>query len=823
MAAGTSFVGRAQELALITALFERGERLITLLGPGGIGKTRLALRHAADAAIVCDLAEATTAAAMCEVLCDALDVTLGPRAKLEAAIDPIGHVLAAHGEVLVVLDNFEQLVEPGAAALARWLELATAARFLVTSRERLKLAREVVLDIGPLELATDAVALFVDRARAACATWQPAAGDAAAIAEIVRRLDGFPLAIELAAPRCRVLSPAELAARLADGVDILDRGPRDGAARHATLADAIAWSVASLRPAERAALAQCTVFRGGFTIAAAEAVIDGAPVVDLLQALADKSLVTTRSVNGAIRFDLYASIRELVAASDRDCEERHAAYFVMLGERGIAKAPGSDGRRLLELERENLVAAHARAAARTDHAELAARAALVLDDVLAWRGPLSANLAMLDAALAGDRAAALPPVLLARVLEARGRALDASGDAAGARAELERALALAIVHADRATEARTRSSLCVLARKEHRHADALDQGTQALALCRALGDVRFEAFALGALGAIALERGELAEAGEMMTRARDLARAEGDRWVAAMTGAYLGHAHHETGQLELAAATFDDAVTTFGALGDRRMAAVFSLYRVMVDHELGELDRARAGYELAIAANRALGLVRFEGLGRACAAAVHAQLGDTAAAAAELELARGLLARAGDPALVLACELHALHARIALPGDGPSRAEAAKRELVRGNPLVGESDDVRFAMRILSAAIARAGSELAATDRLVVGRDGRWFRIAGAEVSLARHRALRLLVLALAETRVRSPGRALDWEALLAIGWPGERVATGGAHRVQVAIATLRRRGLHDVLARRDDGYLLDPRTPVELATIDDV
>ncbi|HET9988109.1 MAG TPA: AAA family ATPase, partial [Kofleriaceae bacterium] len=399
MAATTSFVGRAHELTLIAALFERGERLVTLLGPGGIGKTRLALRYAGEAAIACDLAEATTAAAMCEVMCDALDVTLGPRAKLDAAIDPIGHVLAARGDALVVLDNFEQLVDNSARALARWLELAPAAKFLVTSRERLKLAREVVLDVGPLELTTDAVALFVERARAARAIWQPTASDTAAIAEIVRRLDGFPLAIELAAPRCRVLAPGELAARLAEGLAILDRGPRDGAARHATLADAIAWSVDSLSPAERAALAQCAVFRGGFSIAAAEAVLDGgAPVVELLHALADKSLVTIRDVSGATRFDLYATIRELVAKSDPICETRHAAYYVALGERAIVKAPGSESRHRLELERENLVAAHARAAARLDHAELAARAALVLDDVLAWRGPLSANLALLDAA-----------------------------------------------------------------------------------------------------------------------------------------------------------------------------------------------------------------------------------------------------------------------------------------------------------------------------------------------------------------------------------------------------------------------------------------
>jgi predicted ATPase len=815
------FVGRVRELTWLADADARDERLVTLLGPGGIGKTRLALRHLEQKranAIFCDLSEASTLADWLELMCAALDVTLGPQAAQGDAVERLGHVIAMRGDLRVLLDNMEQLVDVAPKVLSTWRALAPDARFLVTSRERLRLQGEVVLDVDPLPRDSDGIALFHDRARAALGSWAPTVSDEHAIAAIVERLDGFPLAIELAATRCRLITPVELLARLETGLAVLDRGTRDGNPRHHTLASAVAWSVNTLLPVERAALGQCTVFRGGFTTVAAEAVLDGGPVLDVLQALVDKSLVTSRLIDGVRRFDLYASIRE-VASTVLDesarlaAEARHAAYYVVLGEE-LASQSGSNGRHALEAERDNLVVAHTRCALRGELAEFMARIALVLDEVFAWRGPLHANLSWLERALS----ATLPAALRGRLLEARGRNLGASGQSGEARAALEEALAIAIAEHDAVAEARARCSLCVLARRERQFDEAIRHGERALALCRELGRRRLEAHALGGLGAIALERGDLDEAVAMMERIRDIARAESDPWLEAMSLAYVGHAHHESGRFDDAAAAFDGSIAMLEATGDRRSAAVFALYRAMVEHERGDLEAARERYTASAEQLTTLAIPRFAGLGRACLGALLAQLRDRENATQTFEEARRLLDTTADPALQLALEIHRLHLLVT-DESGAARATVAERKLVAGNDLVAQSDDVRFAMRILARALGTAKPET--TDALLVAADGRWFQPPGAadRVSLFRNRALRRIMQAFAETRLTAPGRALGWEQVLALGWPGEQMLpTAGAHRVRVAISTLRSRGLRDVLLSRDDGYLLDPTVVVTLA-----
>jgi predicted ATPase len=815
------FVGRARELAWLAHADTRGERLVTLLGPGGIGKTRLALRHLEQTranAIFCDLSEASTLADWLELTCAALDVTLGPQATQGDAVERLGHVIAMRGALHVLLDNMEQLVELAPSVLSVWRTIAPDARFLVTSRERLRLQGEVVLDVEPLPRDSDAIVLFHDRARAAIGSWEPTISDEHAIAAIVERLDGFPLAIELAATRCRLITPVELLARLETGLAVLDRGTRDGNPRHHTLSSAVAWSVDTLPSAERVALGQCAVFRGGFTTTAAEAVIDGAPVLDLLQALVDKSLVTTRLVEGVRRFDLYASIRDVAAtildeAARLAVEARHAAYYVVLGE-ALASQSGSSGRHALEAERDNLVAAHARCSQRRELAEVTARVALVLDEVFAWRGPLHANLAFLERALT----ATIPAALQGRLLEARGRNLGASGRSVEARTALEEALAIAVAEHDEVAEAQARCSLCVVARRERQFDEAIRHGERALVLCRELGRRRLEAHALGGLGAIALERGDLDEAVAMMERVRDIARAEGDPWLEAMSLAYVGHAHHESGRFDDAAAAFEGAITMLEATGDRRSAAVFALYRAMVEHERGDVEAARERYTAAIEQLTTLAIPRFAGLGRACLGALLAQLHDGENATRAFDDARRLLDTAADPALQLALEIHRLHLLVT-DESGAARAAVAETKLVAGNSLVDQSDDVRFAMRILARALGAVKPE--STNALLVAADGRWFQPPGVaeRVSLFRNRALRRIMQAFAEARLTAPGRALGWEQVLALGWPGEQMLpTAGAHRVRVAISTLRGRGLREILLSRDDGYLLDPTVLVTLA-----
>lgn len=836
----SSFRGRAREIAELAALLERGERLVTVLGPGGVGKTRLALelaRTSAAGVVRCDLTEARAPRDLVAAACRALEIRLGPGASDADALGQLGRVLAARGSTLLLLDNLEPIAAAAAPAIAHLVEAAPRLRVLATSRERLRVRGEVALDLEPLPVpepgdeapaAYPSLQLFHDRARAVHAGWGSAPGDDAIVAAIVRRLEGFPLAIELCATRARVLDPASLLARVEGGFGVLAAGARDADGRHGTLARAIAWSFQLLAPAERSALAQASVFAGGFTLDAAEAVIEpgpGAPpVIDLLEALVDKSLV--RVDRGTGRFSLYSAVREHAAATLDELggaeriRARHARYYLDLGERLArdAEIRGGEPRRRLATERANVAAVHARALAAPGRAEEALRAALVLDEILAVEGPFREHLPSIDAALRAAEPAGADPRLHARALEARGRAHHAAGRSAEALADLERALAIALAAADRAAEARARSSLCVSLRVAGRLDEAREHGQRALALHREIGLPRFEVFSLGALAAIDLHAGHPEAAAPLFERAEALSRRLGDRWSEAMAVAFQAHAHQERGALPEAARAFDRAVGLFRALGDARHAAIFAGYLAGIAHEEGALAAAHDGYARAVAELSALGNVRFEGLFRAALGAVAAEQGRGDEARAAFDDAADRLDRAADPALRLALAVHRLH--LDLAARGPAAALAESAALLEESPLDASSDDVRFALRVLHRAIAAASAPAAGAASLVVGSDARWFQPPGGErVSLARKRALRLLLAALVDTRLRAPGRALDWRALLAVGWPGERVgAEAGAHRVRVAIATLRRSGLRAILLSRDDGYLLDPAAPIDLA-----
>ena len=293
-----AFVGRGPDLQAIARQFDAGTRLVTLSGPGGTGKTRLAVRYGhawlgdwPGGVWFCDLSEASTLDGIHHAASSALGVRLGAG---DAAAQ-LAEAFACRGRCLVVLDNFEQLVEHAADTIGRWLDGAPEAAFLVTSRDRLNLAGEVVQPVEPLPLDGPAIDLFVLRARTQRPDFALDEVQRAVIAEVTSLLDGLPLAIELAAARIAVLSPAQLLLRLRDRFKVLTG--RSGAGRQATLRAAIDWSWNLLTAWEQSALEQCSVFEGGFTIAAAEAVVDLAPwpssppVIDAVQALVDKSLL----------------------------------------------------------------------------------------------------------------------------------------------------------------------------------------------------------------------------------------------------------------------------------------------------------------------------------------------------------------------------------------------------------------------------------------------------------------------------------------------------------------------------------------------------
>ncbi len=843
-APASSFVGREREIAEIAARFAGGERLVTVLGPAGVGKTRVAVHAAATlrferraaSAIFCDLSECGTASEVAAAVRGAIGAAPTPGADEMAHL---ARLLAVRGAALLLVDNVEQVVAVVAPLLARLIGGTPRLRVLATSRERLRIQGEVVVDLEPLPVPPEgdaapdgyaAVRLLYDRARAVAPGWASGPGDAEAVAAVARRLEGFPLAIELCAPRARVLDPAALLARLDRSFDVLGAGARDVAPRHLTLARALEWSFALLSPTERAALAQCAVFGGSFTPEAAAAVLDlgeGAPpALEIVAALADKSLVRGDPDGATGRLSLYASVREhaareLDATAGREAAEvRHARYYLDLGEAAARAVDrrGRAARRVLSLERDQIAAVHGRALPVRERASDAVRAALLLDEITFGGGSVSERLAVIDAAIGAAEGAAVDPVLLSRALETRARALRVAGRDEEARRDLDRALDLAVAAGDRAAEARARSSRCVQLRSDHRLDEARAEGARALSLHREIGLPRFEIFSLGALGAIEVEAGRLDAARSLFERCAALARRIDDRWSEAMATAFQGHAHQEGRDLPAARAAFSRATKAFHDVGDLLHEAIFGGYLAGVLHEEGDHEGAREGYARAAAHLAELEVPRFEALFRACLGAVTAALGGPDEARAELAAAAALLGAVVDPALGLALEIHRLHLELPSPV-GAARAVARRDALVDGNPLVAASDDVRFALRVFHAAVVATTRPPADRSPLRVGPEARWFEPrGGARVSLDRKRSLRLILAALARAHLRAPGRALDRDALLDAGWPGQRVLVdAGAQRVRVAVASLRALGLRGLLQTRDDGYLLDPAATLEL------
>jgi predicted ATPase/class 3 adenylate cyclase len=358
----TALIGREREVAELCALLRQPDvRLVTLLGPGGTGKTRLALQAAAelvetfpDGVWFVNLAPVTDPDLVLPTIAQAFDIReLGGRSLSTTLADAL-----REQRLLLVLDNFEQVVT-AASDLGPLLALAPGVTILVTSREALQLSGEHRVTVPPLALPDlraigvgevsiaeevsqyEAVRLFIERARVARADFTVTNANAPAVAEICVRLDGLPLAIELAAARVGLFTPEALLNRLERRLPMLTGGPRDRPARQQTLRDAITWSYALLNADEQHLLAQLAVFASGWTIAAAAAVAadDEIAVLDRLEALADKSLLRqSPAADGEPRFTMLETIREycLELLEQRgglaEAQARHAAYFLQWAE-----------------------------------------------------------------------------------------------------------------------------------------------------------------------------------------------------------------------------------------------------------------------------------------------------------------------------------------------------------------------------------------------------------------------------------------------------------------------------------------------------------
>lgn len=405
----SSFIGREDELTAIRAALDTN-RLVTLTGPGGVGKTRLAVQVAAgarehpDGVRWCELGAITDPAAVGHAVAAAIGARQQPGSDITESV----RAYLATRSLLLVVDNCEHVLDAAAALLAALLRSCPRLTVLATSRTPLGVPGEQIQPIAPLPVPGDdtdpagsaSVLLFADRARAVRPGLDLTGPNLDHVAEVCRRLDGLPLAIELAAARMRALNPADLADRLGDGLKLL-AARSTAVERHRTLRAVVDWSYTLLSPAEQRLFDRLSVFAGGFTLAAAEQVCAEPGLVDTLAALVDGSLVTAGPSAGQVRYGMLATLRAYAAEKLAErgeahaLHDAHAAYFAATAERFGATMRGPDEGRcvaVLDADLANLRAAHRWAVERRD-ADLAMRVSAGLyhyvvyrfhDEVVSW-------------------------------------------------------------------------------------------------------------------------------------------------------------------------------------------------------------------------------------------------------------------------------------------------------------------------------------------------------------------------------------------------------------------------------------------------------
>jgi predicted ATPase/class 3 adenylate cyclase/Tfp pilus assembly protein PilF len=753
-AEGDAFVGRVDALAELARQIRSGARLVSVLGIGGTGKTRLVLRYGRSwlgefpgGVWFCNLAPARGVDGIASAVAQGLDVPLGK----DDPVIQLGHAIAGRGPCLVIFDNFEQVARYAGQTLGHWLARAEQARFLVTTREVLGLAGEVVLALPPLPPA-DGAALFVQRAEAAKPDFQPSSDDQAAIAPLVALLDGLPLAIELAAARVRVMPPRILLARMSERFKLLaSKGGRLD--RQSTLRAAFDWSWDLLPPPERAALAQLSVFEGGFTLEAAEAVIDlstwdDAPwTVDAVQALVDKSFVRSRG-NG--RFDLLVSVQVYAAEhlqtegrypgsgcqAKASAELRHVEWYAALGEIRAVEGHCAD--------LDNLVTACRRAVAVGD-GDLAADALDGTWAALNLRGPFEAGVELAESVCAmpglNDRAAAHAQAALAYALVTRGRpgparalydhALararaagerawearvlsrlawlhESEGDMHEARAQYLAAIRMACELDDRRLECWVTNSLGNLESVEGRMGEALARYEQALALARATDDQRMQGNVLGNLGLLNLEAGRLVEARARYDESFALAREIGDRRLEGNMLCNLGMLCMLQERHADAEAASSAALVIAQELGNVRLECIVKCNLGLVSERLGRPDEALAQFEAAVGDARALGDPRSEGQFLGYLGLLHARQGRHGAARHCLESGETLLRTVSDATglgVLLTSRAEAYH----LVGDAAAaKASLAGAKVIAAEVVAGPASEIGMALARVSTLIAPA-------------------------------------------------------------------------------------------------------------------
>jgi predicted ATPase len=588
----TTFVGRSQELrALEEPLRRRDVRLVTLTGPGGAGKTRLALQAAAESADAfpdglwwVPLAPIQEPALVFVSVLRALDVAEEPTSSpLETTIRAL---LGKHA--LLLLDNAEHLLPEIADDILAFAAGCPTATILVTSRERLRLDGEHVYHVPPLE-SGEAVDLFTARVRQG----DPGFVASPAVPELCRRLDRLPLALELAAARAALFSPDQLLARIAERLDLL-RGTRSADSRQQTLRATIEWSHDLLGDAERALFGRLSVFAGGCTYEAAEAVC-GADL-DTFESLIHKSLVRRRETAAGSRYWMLETIRQFAAERLDDSGEademrrRHGDWILELAERRLEGRSDDEDEATASLvdERDNIRAALEAASRAGDARRLLA---LVAAMWRLWdeRGELVEGERWATRALELDEGDA--PELRLTVLHAAGAFRFGRGDLPRAREALVEELRLAESRRDEQARAAALGLLGRLAGLLGDHEDAVRLLRESVELRRRHGSERL-AGGLNQLGAALVEAGQAAEGVAALEQALELVRASGNTYGTAMVMQSLGWALFLAGDPAAAVVTSVDAAAQLQRIGDPLGLAIGLVNSAYPLSELGSREDA---------------------------------------------------------------------------------------------------------------------------------------------------------------------------------------------------------------------------------------
>jgi len=673
-AALTSFVGRGRELAAVEYGLAQGPgacRLLTLTGAGGGGKTRLALEVAAavrphypDGVWLVELAALADPALVPAAVAAALDLRELPGASFMAAMAALTDTLQVR-RMLLVLDNCEHLVAACAGLAARLLRACPHLQILATSREALGIAGETVWRLPPLSLPPltedlrqfpradappgraeedvvveaaaldrlqrfEAVQLFVERARASRPDFTLTGRNAAAVAQICRRLDGLPLAIELAAARLSALSTRDVAARLDDRFRLLTAGNRAALPRHQTLRGVLDWSYTLLNAPEQALLRRLAVFAGGWTLEAAETVCAGEPVrecdvLDLLAGLEAKSLVTLVDdpappdphEDGESRYGLLETVRQYAAdhlAANGELDAAggaHAAYILTLAERA---EPGLYGPRQrywldrLEAEHDNIRAALAWSTREGADAQTAAR----LTGALGWfwrlHGHLNEGRRWLTIVLSkecgvGDDASRLR----AGALNAAGMLAERQHDYAPAEQALQESVARYRALGDDQGMADALNNLGHVVWDCSDYARAHPLFQESLSLRRTLGDERGVASSLNNLARVHRYQGDVEAATALYEQSLALWKRVGEPWGIATVLGNLGLEMGERGDYQRALSLHQESLTLRRELGDK-MGVSWSLTNVAsIDTRLGAYERAVTLFEESLQLARQLG------------------------------------------------------------------------------------------------------------------------------------------------------------------------------------------------------------------------